>query len=122
MDHDKDPPEENDVSHAPPLKLDYGRARYADSQPHGPGTVPEFAAGFFSYFGMLALIYFGLFSGGFVIQIAALLVAGLIFLGMYLQTFRGWRSFLPGVLLGLGLSCIIGVGGIFWLCGGGFHY
>jgi hypothetical protein len=95
----------------PPM-LDYSRPF---SRRHGPGRGPEFAVGFFAYFGTIFVTYLG-WQNAFKYNEVALLVpvAALLSLAAFLHVSRGWRGFLPGIFVGLGLSCLIGVGGIVW--------
>jgi hypothetical protein len=100
-----------------PRPLNYRSARYEDARRQGPGRAVECAAGFFAYIGVIAAIYFlvaniGFGSHGILAMIPLLALGGL---AIYLQGYRGWRGFVPGVLLGLGLSCLIGAGGVIWI-------
>lgn len=96
-----------------PRMLDYSRP---SSQRHGPGRGLEFAAGFFAYFGTIVVTYLGWQSAFRYNQVVLLVpAAALLSLATFLHVSRGWRGFVPGVFVGLGLSCLIGVGGIIWL-------
>jgi hypothetical protein len=115
-----DPVEEIPATPQPPRleRLSYRRLRKEELYRQGPGRAIECTIGFFAYFGVIAAIYFVLVGNTASASIGVLAMVPLLALGgfaIYLHGYRGWRGFLPGVLLGLGLSCLIGVGGVIWI-------
>jgi hypothetical protein len=99
--------------------LQYSSRRYDTGWRRGPGRATEFTVGFVSYFGVIAATLV-LARGGpgfyFSSSLLLLLPLGVLMgLAIYLHGAKGWRSFVPGVLAGLGLSCLIGAGGVIWI-------
>lgn len=49
--------------------------------------------------------------------VLSLPVIGMLAFGVWLRVHRGWRGFLPGLLLGFGLTCLVPVGVAAVVCG-----
>ena len=52
-------------------------------------------------------VFFAYFTG----------VAALVLGGQWLRHHHGWEAFLPGVFLGIGLTCLVPPVALFFLCG-----
>jgi hypothetical protein len=111
----------NEDKPKPPQPLNYRRPeRYADWKLSGPGYAIEAVVGFFASLAMLGMLYIILMGAADTANLRFIacgaVVATLAGVAIYLHGWRGWRGFTPGVLLGFGVSCLIGVGGVFYLC------
>jgi hypothetical protein len=80
--------------------------------------------GFVAWLGTVTVLAAVLWQGGASDTVNYLLVAlalGLILtLCVYIRTQYKWRGFIPGVLLGSGVTCLLPLGLLAILCGGHF--
>jgi len=105
----------------PPPMLDYGSKRY--SQAHGRPW-GEMFIGFLSWIGgFAAVVMTGMASNNATAVLGVLVItaAALIWGGTYLHL-RGWRGFVPGLLIGFAITCLLPFGIAAVICGsGGFR-
>jgi hypothetical protein len=109
----------------PPVQLDYGRARYPQKSAKASAGVQAVAG-----FGFWVLAVF--FAAGFlattradpfnsptgITGLGAELVLVFAF-SIWVRVKYKWRGFIPGVLLGFGLTCLVPIGLVFVICGNG---
>lgn len=114
-------PDEPDPQLAAPQPLDYGHV--ARTRGVGPVT-GQVLLGFLAWVCTLAATYAAGVTAGhlrvgdtFVWVAAALPLVGALAFGVYLRVRHGWRGFLPGMLLGFGLTCLVPVGIVAVVCG-----
>jgi hypothetical protein len=60
---------------------------------------------------------FGIGRNGAYLGLIVAMLAALLGLSMWMGLKLGWRGFMPGVLLGLGLTCLVPVGIVAVVCG-----
>jgi hypothetical protein len=99
--------------------LDYGHGGYGD-KPRGPVS-GQVTMGFSLW--IFAVLLFGTLIRGstfqdYAKQIAALELSAVAGLSLWLRIKYGWRGFIPGVLLGFGLTCLVPIGIVAVVCGG----
>jgi len=106
-----------------PIPLDYGQSRYPDATPK-PSTLAQAFAGFFFWIAAAAV------AVGFLISTNSNAITdwvGRLSIGLELAVIVGlaawvriklqWQGFIPGILLGFGLTCLVPIGIITVICG-----
>jgi hypothetical protein len=130
IDDDSDEPGKNQSKRNIPPSLDYQQRGSEKYQPRTPLGI-QVLAGFIAWIAGLLFVFeaakdrawgspFMDSQNAFYCAIAAALV-GVGALTIWLRLRFRWRGFLPGLLLGFGLSCLVPVGIILIICGVGRH-
>jgi hypothetical protein len=106
-----------------PLKLDYGLAKYPKN-PASRSYLGDFTAGFFFWVaaafctgGLMFILNPIVPYQILVTTVPALGVVAVIGVSFYSHSKLGKRGFIPGVLIGLGLTCLVPVGILAVVCG-----
>ena len=104
-----------------PRPLDYRRPVAGSDRPATPAVV-QFLAGVGLWILVLAAAVGVLRAAGgrssdVLIPVVAVTLGGSIALGKVVRWRYNWRGFLPGVLVGVGLTCLVPVGIVVVLCG-----
>jgi hypothetical protein len=108
----------------PPAPLDYRGRPEAKPGPATPVAV-QALAGFFSWIAGAALVVGIVVSAAkagadpttLLVPVLGVGLVAAVWVGVWVRARFGWRGFIPGMLLGVGLTCLVPVGIVAVVCG-----
>jgi hypothetical protein len=112
----------------PPHWLEYRSPRQERQDSPEPSMGSQIGMGFVAWLGtvtipFIILFYIGMAGLGgriFIYSVMMVALGGLITLCVHVRIRYHWRGFIPGVLLGMGLTCLLPLGILTILCGSPF--
>ena len=113
----------------PPAPLDYRGRPDPAAGPSTPVAV-QALAGFGTWLlgaaGVVGIIAAAAKSGGaspdLLVPLLSIGLFAAVGIGSWARATLGWRGFIPGMLLGFGLTCLVPIGIVAVVCGGGLRH